>query len=563
MSGLEIAGIVLDSIPLLIIALEKYTEGLSTLQRWRKYKRELQTLIRNLETERIKLQNVCEKLLLDLVPHYKIEALIDDPMGNLWREEEMLKKVQLRLGNGFKVFQDTANDLRAKVFDLKRLIESQGEGTFLGFKLAVFTLSRSQYADILAEIRDSVSNLENLTDRNMEPEPARRVKSKQKLFTLLRDLSESLYRALKSSLTCSCRHDIGLGLETRKAEVFPGDDEQNMLDLSSFKISVSYKTDVGPLKAWQEFHLQPQRLGPGPSPPDIMPLPSSLLGRTSGKKRVQFSDAPQAFLTTTPPAPRVAQVSTSLTTTDNTIPVTVSSDLCQITRDNASNLLTNATPKTLGIIHDRSHHVTTEFQLRPVPVSPFRNPQSIGLVSLRDILYQTNKSTHLPAQDRHNLAVIISSSFLQLHGSPWLPSRLDSRDILFFTYQGSPRFTKPLLMRSLPDSKGNPGCSRVQSPPSANPALWSLGLLLIELILGRALDFNGKEPRGSEYFVAYELLPEVRMISLNYATAVMRCLGGEIHSTKYLSGGADFCQDVYAGIVALLERDLEMLRPEE
>ncbi|KAF5227040.1 hypothetical protein FANTH_14890 [Fusarium anthophilum] len=167
-----------------------------------------------------------------------------------------------------------------------------------------------------------------------------------------------------------------------------------MVGLSSFKISLSYKTDVGPLKSWQDFHLQPQRLGPGPSPPDVMPLPSSRLGRTSGKKRVQFSDAPQGFLTTTPPAPRVAQVSTSLTTTDNTIPVTVSSDLCQITRDNASNLSTNATPKTFGIIHDRQHHVATKFQLCPVPVSPFQNPQSIGLVSLRDILYQTNKSTH-------------------------------------------------------------------------------------------------------------------------------------------------------------------------
>ncbi|TVY63087.1 hypothetical protein Focb16_v015222 [Fusarium oxysporum f. sp. cubense] len=180
MSGLEVAGIVLSSIPLLIIALEKYTEGLSTLHRWRKYKRELQSLIRNLETERIKLQNFCEKLLLDLVPHYNIEALIDNPMGDLWREEETLKKVQFRLGKGFKVFQDTANDLRATLCDIGRLIDSQGEGMFPGLKRAVFTLSRPQYAGILTEIRDSVSNLENLTDRNMELKPARIVRSKQK-----------------------------------------------------------------------------------------------------------------------------------------------------------------------------------------------------------------------------------------------------------------------------------------------------------------------------------------------------------------------------------------------
>ncbi|KAJ4176730.1 hypothetical protein NW759_017507, partial [Fusarium solani] len=64
MSGFEIAGIVLGSIPLVISTLENYSAGLSTLQAMRKYRRELQSLIRDLETERIKLQNVCEKLLI-------------------------------------------------------------------------------------------------------------------------------------------------------------------------------------------------------------------------------------------------------------------------------------------------------------------------------------------------------------------------------------------------------------------------------------------------------------------------------------------------------------------
>ncbi|KAF5542091.1 hypothetical protein FNAPI_10075 [Fusarium napiforme] len=559
MSGLEVAGIVLGSIPLLIIALEKYTEGLSTLHRWRKYKRELQSLIRNLETERVKLQNVCEKLLLDLVPHYKIEALIDNPMGDLWREEETLKKVQFRLGNGFKVFQDTANELRARLFDLGKLIESQGEGMFPGLKRAVFTLSRSQYADILAEIRDSVSNLENLTDRNMELEPARRVRSKQKLFAILRDLSESLYRALRSSLTCSCRHDIGLGLEIRKVKVFPGDDEQKMIALNSFKISMSYETGPGSLKAWEDFQLQPRRLGSAPSFPEIMLFTSSRSSVTSGKKRVHFSDSPQGLLTTTPPAPRVAKIPTSLTTTtrDHIVPSTVCSDLCRITKINAGNVFPRNAPTMSPVINDRSLHVTTEFQLYPIPVSPFRNPQSISLISLSDILYRTNESTHLPIRDRHRLAVIVSSSFLQLHGSSWLPNHLDSRDIFFFTYQGIPLFTQPRLIRNLPDRNDKPEFKRVQSPPSANPALWSLGLLLIELILGRALNVYDNQPGGSEYSMVYELIPEVRMISLNYGTAVMRCLSGELHSMDYLSGGADFCQDVYAGIVALLERDLE------
>src|SRR4051794_4057127 len=72
MSGFEVAGVVLGSLPLVISALEHYRDGLRSIQRWRKYERELQSLVRNLETERAKLQNVCEKLLVGLVPPSRI-----------------------------------------------------------------------------------------------------------------------------------------------------------------------------------------------------------------------------------------------------------------------------------------------------------------------------------------------------------------------------------------------------------------------------------------------------------------------------------------------------------
>jgi hypothetical protein len=101
------------------------------------------------------------------------------------------------------------------------LIDSQGEDMLSGLKRAAFTMIRSQCAD-MSEIRDSVLNLENLTDRNMKLEPARRVRSKQQLFAILRDPSESLHRALRPNLTCSCKHDVELGLETRMMEIFLG-----------------------------------------------------------------------------------------------------------------------------------------------------------------------------------------------------------------------------------------------------------------------------------------------------------------------------------------------------
>lgn len=84
---------------------------------------------------------------------------------------------------------------------------------------------------------------------------------------ILRDLSESLHQALRSSLTCSCRHDIGLGPETREVGALSWPDEQRMIGLNSFKISACYNIAFEPLEAYQDFRLEPQRLSSGPLPP--------------------------------------------------------------------------------------------------------------------------------------------------------------------------------------------------------------------------------------------------------------------------------------------------------
>ncbi|RSL84312.1 hypothetical protein CEP51_004003 [Fusarium floridanum] len=299
MSGFEISGIVLGSIPLVISTLENYGAGISTLQRFRKYRRELQSLIRNLETERIKLENVCEKLLIGLVPPSRIEALTSNPMGDLWREEDTLRKIQVRLGKGFKSFEATINHLKTTIDEMARRIDSQKDGMVSGLKRAVFTLSRSQYADLLTEIRESISNLENLTDRNMELEPARRGRSRGKLFVLLRSMSESLYRALGSSLNCACGHNIGLGLESRTTEVFPLDDEDRIMSSTTFKIAFSYTEDPQNATIWEEIWAKPNVVAARATFSAGLPVSSAPPSRRQGKKSVRFSGSSGGSSSTT------------------------------------------------------------------------------------------------------------------------------------------------------------------------------------------------------------------------------------------------------------------------
>lgn len=543
MSGFEIAGIVLGSIPLVIATLEKYGTGLSMLQRWRKYQRELQSLIRNLETERIKLQNVCEKLLIGLVQPSKIETLINNPMGDFWREEETLRKVQFRLGNGFQSFEATLSHLKTTIDEMAQRIDSQKNGMALGVRRAVFTLSRSQYADLLSDIKDSISNLENLTDRNMELEPARRGRYRGKLFVLIQTISESFYRALSPSLNCACGHNIGLGLESRLTEVFPPGDEEKMINSTSFKIAFSYTENPDDATIWEEISVKPNVAVARATFSAKSPTSSSPSNIGKGNNSVRLASASRGFSSTTvlvqtqsSSAAMSLNMSTPCAAPGTGLPVMGHLSLCQRIKVGGK----QANIASYGKILDNSALGVKEYSLSPVRFSDYSDAACHSVISLRDILEQKDNSIHLPYRDRLHLAVVVSSSLLQLHGNAWLPNALTSSDIFFLTKRNYPIYSRPFLLRK---SSASAGKGKETSPPFCNPALWSLGVLLIELILGRTLaSFRAQEESTPfvDYATAHKLLDEIRMASSNYGTAVTRCLGGELHNTSHCSGSEDF-----------------------
>jgi len=83
-------------------------------------------------------------------------------------------------------------------------------------------------------------------------------------------------------------------------------------------------------------------------------------------------------------------------------------------------------------------------------------------------------------------------------------------------------------------------------------------------MLGRTLDSTSFSPRAggvgvdlmADYAAAQRLLCEVRLASLNYWTAVVRCVDGDLHRQGCGLEDTDFCHRVYSGVVAL-EKDLE------
>ncbi|KAK3291887.1 uncharacterized protein B0H64DRAFT_408340 [Chaetomium fimeti] len=609
MSGFEIAGIILGSLPLLIPAIEHVRQSLST----RRYDQQLQSLTRNLKTERVKLQNVCEKLLDGLVPPSQIQLMISEPLGDLWRDEDTEKRIRGRLWDkdSYESFETAIQSISASVDDLAAKITAQRERQASLLKRGVFALKRTNYTETLTELKDNVANLVTLTSQSIELEPSRRVRSYGRFLVILQNLSKSLYRAIQSSLTtCHCCHDVGLRLETRKAVIAPLDSEDDITRHLEFRVAVSCNPEAADKEAlWREMMALKTvtEQSTAQPPPLEAPLATraplsnkapSALNRFKGKKSVSFTASQFAPRSTTSTLVETTASTSTLGTATGTLLCTATGTLLeknhihrlpiraptaeptltlcgdlQAIRTPASCLRdpTTNTEQPYGIIVDASR----KYAVYPTPPNSAVSSR-LTTVSLRSILEETGeRSPYLSCRDRLQMAVIIASSVVQLHGSPWLSNTetLTSRDIHFFVdNKGEIAIScgDPILVRRLADPSPNTVTDQTSEVVTSkrNPALLSLGYLLLELFLEdtmKSFRAPGEQAPGavgnvlSDYITAQRALEKATFPSENYRSAVSRCLQGELHVSKPGRGfeNEDYCREFYSGVIALLEKDLE------
>lgn len=134
---MEAVGVVLGVIPLVISALEHYAEGIETIHKWWRYKRELASLKRILEAEYVRYLNTCEELLSGIVPDATLAALLDFPGGPGWQNMEIERKLRARLRMSYVSFLNTINDMNEVMEILKSKLELDPNGKVCSFNQAV------------------------------------------------------------------------------------------------------------------------------------------------------------------------------------------------------------------------------------------------------------------------------------------------------------------------------------------------------------------------------------------------------------------------------------------
>ncbi|TEA17635.1 hypothetical protein C8034_v011830 [Colletotrichum sidae] len=551
MSGFEVAGVVLGSIPLLISALEHYKQGISSIRKWRNYDRELRSIIRNLETERVRFQDVCEKLLVGLVATSQIESMVEEPFGTSWQEGNIQAKIRARLWRSFDVFEQTVEDMRDAIEEMKRKLDLEADGkmkwlenTFIikEFKKASFTLKRSDYTEEMATIKDGITSLESLIDRNIQMEPERKLRSQGRLMRLVRDISGSVHRALRSSFRCGCAHMVHLGLTSRSTEMGQKDGDDDVAEKLNFQLALTYDEslrDSSPRKlqvCWEEVVIQ------------VVP-----------RDAVMSEVSPPKFQSTMSPM-NSKQKSTSTMVIQKSF-----SAMSLDSRASTINMCEKIRRSQKAVALDCYGMITDQKRtFRVIPeTSCDRNDWAI--VSLREVLEKPGDFPHMSYSAKLHLAATISSSFLQLHQTPWLPGMLTSRDILFMRKGPDLNYEQAFVMNYMPERLGDHQSASTLATGSRCPELLSLGLLLLELSLGRPIEWlrteNEKPPSGEprllyESMTAQRLLQQKQLGSPNYVSAVQRCIWGEFARSKLDLNDEDFRQEIYEKVVALLETDL-------
>jgi hypothetical protein len=585
MSGLEIAGIVLGSLPLIISAVEHYATLARTVRSAVKYKTELKILKHDLDAECIIFLDTLERVLDGLVPARQFEELLKNPASALWQDATLNQHLRDRLGRSYSVFSHSVNEMNAVIREfMNRLdLDDQGKvqwtestGLRLAIKRAGFSLRKRDFDDLVERLRKHNRYLEKFTNRSIEFEPSRRVRKQSSKLQNLGKYAKSVFDALEASFGCDCRgsdrHTALLGLDRQSLHSALQSDEQQ--EKLRFKIVVSgaLTGNTSPPNkptVWQEMSLESieDNVGRDSQHQDVKcsiltsgsPLKSPDGTNKQTRKSVRFFRASRTQISTTleqnspvafTPNTSISDLSSKLsavTLQPRAIDVHVSSMCKTVCTPPAS-----AHSNCLGYIVDGDR----KFFLFPQKRSPTSGKDCWSTVTLGQVLQKTVVSAPpLTPWDRLTLAATVASAVLQLHASPWLKSAWSNEDVLFLQREGERLYQHAFVAKLVPDA--GKAAVRSSNPVIFNETLLALAIVLVELSLGPLEKLQTPDDlRAGIYanMVTLWRLVEDNAIGVvfgpKYQAAVRRCI--ELAKTSQ-SLDEQVHQDLYEGVVSILE----------
>ena len=122
MSGFEVVGVVLGSVPLLISGLEHYRDGIDTIQNMVHYIEVVNIIVTSVDTNLAIYQQSCEALLSRLMlPPHTFQELLDNPNSPLWSDTEIATQLRKQFGANreYDIYLRAVKKLNQRISKLK------------------------------------------------------------------------------------------------------------------------------------------------------------------------------------------------------------------------------------------------------------------------------------------------------------------------------------------------------------------------------------------------------------------------------------------------------------
>ncbi|KAF2262113.1 hypothetical protein CC78DRAFT_546154 [Lojkania enalia] len=574
MSGVEVAGIALAVLPLFVSALEDYERGLDPIKSFMRWERELPKYIRKLRNQHVHYEQTLRCLLEPITTEFELAEMLSEPNGQLWRNSGVSDRLEDRLQEAYKAYQNTIVDIDrimkkiAAKLDLERAAElsrndleailaanpKTRNNKFEFRKRVRFGMSKKTIKGLLEELDECNKELERFSDRSEKLEVNRRA-TKPSFAARLQQIqgyAQSLHAVLSSSWSCSCQsyHKTSLQLEPRGNIYASGAKKaKSAAKGTSFIVSFSSAGDMNHQPwTWQEAVIRVEEDN------DCEPVKPALKPKMT--KSVSFGEKPPPPYTPTPDL--VTSLSPALQEVN---------DLC------ASIQQLHKSTSLIGFSFDSK-------RLRGVfPIAHQQDMKAMSLsreiITLDELLKHppliNGKALKLSKKERYSLAVTLASSTLQLNSTPWFPDEFKAKDILFYWTLAGPRpidIEHPYVRSELVAlSEDGSLAQKPRGFGSKNTVLLALAIALLELYFGVSAEEHQAAEQGPTAApfdanplmlctIAYDWTEtEKENLSAAFLGAVRHCLrcfsdpGASLQDSEFLQAAVE-------GIVLPLQDEL-------
>ncbi|KAK3484810.1 uncharacterized protein B0T23DRAFT_327865 [Neurospora hispaniola] len=560
MSGLALTGIVLGVLPLAIEVFDRYAEVARRIDVFLNIKAEYLAWSRGLKYNKVLYERNLKELLLplmidDATEKDKIPELIKDPLGTWWTEPKTAGLLKARLHDCYEVYmdyirameqvmEDVVDELAFGNSSVQGKITTPGEASVIARLTALrdsdnrsFQWHRFKFAlkgpekrtQLLTKLEDYNRKLRELLEGS---DRLRDLSAKTPVVTQSNPVAidtalcnfwltaDTFFIAIASSWNCRCKtHCANLLLRHRN-------------------------------DATAEFEVLFTKEQPSPATWNVRKT------RIVGKQGVSSKPEEEAQTRMTSPLEEevtlvdVEQGDESANASTGsariTTPKKIIHCLCTALETPVSSTIPGEREPSYGYLinQDITYHIYD---------MPYHLTQHHTTVTLQDII-DADLFQDLERRRRCSLALTIASSFVQLLGSPWLPTTITKKGIIFLLdpnpsaqslAEDKPAFlNEPYVHQTFVGKKST---RIVEEAMSIADSLDQLGIILLELGFGKRLKDQPCRRRYEEKFAApndhvrslYDVLAArdwqekvLGEAGQDYAAAVNWCLGGNRSGSK-------------------------------